>query len=287
MIPQDVDIIGSSEQKLKVRNKKPTYYFEIVIGFEGVNVGVWSHFLIESFPKLLYLDSFLETDKMYVLILPVGIDEQILEIVKLFTEKYNNIELCFLPSNICFSARVYYYIPKISFIMDHSVVSSYGDIIIPTYTKNALLALKMKCLQIYTEPRLSKPKSRIYIPRRGKRGITNSSELETMFLEFGFEIIEPTLLTLKEKVLIFSECEIIAGGLGSGLSNLVFSKNQVKLIVFNNIYRIDDTYLGYLCDLFNVELLHLACPTLMSSLDAPIYVEIDKVKKQIKSFLSV
>jgi capsular polysaccharide biosynthesis protein len=75
-------------------------------------------------------------------------------------------------------------------------------------------------------------KRRFYITRRaaGRRRVTNESELEPILERFGFEIIETENLSMREKVRMFSEAEMIAGPHGAGLTNILFAPAGCKVL---------------------------------------------------------
>ena len=76
------------------------------------------------------------------------------------------------------------------------------------------------------------PKRRIYISRRQieRRKLANEPEVEQVFKEFGFHIIEPSGLTAAEVVSTFANCEFVAGPHGSGLYNVLFSRRKPKVL---------------------------------------------------------
>jgi hypothetical protein len=70
------------------------------------------------------------------------------------------------------------------------------------------------------------PNRRIYVTRLGneRRRLINEHEVEGLFAESGFQIVEPSKLTGAETLSLFANCEIVAGAFGSGLYNLLFSR---------------------------------------------------------------
>ncbi len=76
----------------------------------------------------------------------------------------------------------------------------------------------------------SRAERRIYISRRSiqRRSLANESDVEKLFREFDFQIVEPSVLTAAETVSMFANCEFIAGPHGSGLYNGVFSRQKIR-----------------------------------------------------------
>ena len=68
--------------------------------------------------------------------------------------------------------------------------------------------------------------ARVYVSRRGnrRRRLKNEKAVEKLFRANGFEVAEPGGLSAMETLLLFRDCEIVAGSLGSGLYNLLLSE---------------------------------------------------------------
>jgi hypothetical protein len=68
--------------------------------------------------------------------------------------------------------------------------------------------------------------ARVYVTRRGnrRRRLKNEKAVETLFRAHGFEVAEPGGLSAMETLLLFRDCDIVAGSLGSGLYNLLLSE---------------------------------------------------------------
>ena len=75
--------------------------------------------------------------------------------------------------------------------------------------------------------------TRIYVSRRGNRRRRLASEkvVEQLFGHHGFHVVEPSRLTAVETLSLFRDCEFIAGPLGSGLYNVLFSQRAPKALV--------------------------------------------------------
>lgn len=76
------------------------------------------------------------------------------------------------------------------------------------------------------------PTRRIYIARRGKRSILNETELVPLLLEYGFETVRPETMSFPEQVALFSEAELVVGGHGAGLTNILFAPKKCKVLEF-------------------------------------------------------
>lgn len=73
------------------------------------------------------------------------------------------------------------------------------------------------------------PTKKLYIKRKEKnRNISNDLELENLLLEFGFEFIDPS--ECEDVIDLFKNAKIVLGIHGAGLSNIVFSNRNTKVI---------------------------------------------------------
>ncbi len=55
--------------------------------------------------------------------------------------------------------------------------------------------------------------------------------MERLFTEFGFQIVEPSTLTAVQTISLFRDCQFIAGPFGSGLYNILFSRQAPRALV--------------------------------------------------------
>jgi hypothetical protein len=77
---------------------------------------------------------------------------------------------------------------------------------------------------------ISSGNRRIYVARSDKRKILNESKVMEILSKRGFEIIKSENLTLKNQILAFSQAEVVIGGHGAGLSNIVFCNPGTKVL---------------------------------------------------------
>lgn len=82
---------------------------------------------------------------------------------------------------------------------------------------------------------------RIYVSRQGldRRKVLNFGALRNLLTEFDFEIVRPETQTFNEQVRTFSEADIIVGGYGSGLHNMLFTSNAKIVELFPPGYESD------------------------------------------------
>ena len=85
------------------------------------------------------------------------------------------------------------------------------------------------------------PKKRLYISRRNAelRGFINEKEVEYLLKQFGFETICFENYSLKDKIQICSQSEIMIGMYGAGLGNMIFMPDDS--FVLDLRFRTPDT----------------------------------------------
>lgn len=79
----------------------------------------------------------------------------------------------------------------------------------------------------------NKSKKNIYITRKNAtngRNITNEKRLINMIQKYNFHVINLDQINVIEQIKIFNEANIIIGGHGAGLTNLLYCKNNIYLI---------------------------------------------------------
>ena len=71
----------------------------------------------------------------------------------------------------------------------------------------------------------AKHPKRLFVSRQksGRRKISNLVEIENILTKYGFDIIYPENLSVKEQINLFSTAEVIMGPHGGGLMNMIFS----------------------------------------------------------------
>jgi hypothetical protein len=88
-------------------------------------------------------------------------------------------------------------------------------------------------------PNEGTPNRRLYLSRRKyrlwgrevRRPMGNEEEVETLFDQLGFEIIYPETLSLDEQITLYSQCNVIAGAIGSNMYNSVFMPSGSRVLI--------------------------------------------------------
>ncbi|WP_287089979.1 glycosyltransferase family 61 protein [Methylobacterium sp.] len=73
--------------------------------------------------------------------------------------------------------------------------------------------------------------ARLFLSRTGARNITNAPEVEQVFTDFGFSIIDTAAYSFTDQAKIFASATVIAGAMGAAFSNLIFAKPSAHAYV--------------------------------------------------------
>lgn len=77
---------------------------------------------------------------------------------------------------------------------------------------------------------------KIFVTRRegGHRHCHNTAEVEQLFSAHGFDIVEPSTLSIPAQAATFAQARVVAGFGGTGMFNLVFARDLEQVIVLNH-----------------------------------------------------
>lgn len=279
LIPHDEDIVKVDNGNIFI--SKPNEIFQIENGFSfcGVHSNIWSHFLVQFLPKLYLLKQAIEiVNSKLTVIIPFYSDVQIKEIVHFLLSQFNDIEIFELQKNQSVHCKSLFAINNTAFICDHSTYVNPSDIIIPNLSLNILKVNFVSDIFEKYNIANSKHNRKIFIGRSGYRDLINGPEVEEYFVNLGFEVILPHLLTLKEKIETFNQASIIIGPFSSGFTNIIFCKPGTKILTFANFHRTFDSYLSTFSEFFELELLMLTGIDNGLSITDDSYIDLENVK---------
>jgi hypothetical protein len=277
-ITYDFGLLKVKNNSIYVRKSKRIISIENGFSMCGVYSDVWPHFLVQYLPKLYLIEKILTNkNEQLIVILPNYSDPHIREIVYTYLKKFTHIDIIEVERNCTVKCNRLYYIESISDISDKAEYPFPSDIIIPGYVAKSL---KQNFISVYNklENIPDETYSKLYILRRGKRSLINYKEVEIFFKELGFKFIEPHKLTLADKVAIFSNAKIVVGPLSSGFTNLIFSKNDTKVLVLTNFVRSFEGYFGFILKYFVTKIIILTGSDKSGHPNCSYYISKEKVK---------
>ena len=81
--------------------------------------------------------------------------------------------------------------------------------------------------------------SRLFVSRAdaGLRHIVNEAEVATLLARHGFRTVLAGRMSFAEQVAAFSRAQVVVGGTGSGLSNIVFAPTDARYLELHNFER--------------------------------------------------
>ncbi len=91
----------------------------------------------------------------------------------------------------------------------------------------------------YIHQNTNNPIRKIFLkrPENSNRNFSNAKEVEAIFQEFGFEIILPDSMSLKDQIELFSQTLCLASLHGSGLDNVLFMHKETFVFeIFSESY---------------------------------------------------
>lgn len=195
------------------------------IFLNGVVSHNYYHFNLESLARLCLINTMKEYDGI-----PILIDDAVQWIPQLYEElillNQGKRKIYFLKKRQSYNIKKLIYISKLIFIP-----LNIKDPFKPKYTD---LVIKDKAVNLIHDNLAidNKIGRRVFISRRDSWNprISNTEEIEGIFMEFGYEFILPGRMSFEEQRRVFSEAEFIAGATGAGFTNLLFSNKAATVI---------------------------------------------------------
>lgn len=238
----DKDLIFNDKAENVVYLESSSKTKKVKTGFSlcGVHASSWGHFIGNFLPKLAALESIENREELSV-ILPSGVDAHIIEMVTIVARNYGVYSLALLEEDEMVLCEKLYYCSAPSFIADHAEYVQPYDDHLSYWAVSKLHSITAR----YNSYSLAiKPRTRLFIGRRGVRNMKNWKEVEDYFVDNGFEVIFPHQLSLSDKVRKFASATHVCGPYSSGIANVIFCQPGTKVLAFSNISRVMDCYLS-------------------------------------------
>jgi capsular polysaccharide biosynthesis protein len=101
------------------------------------------------------------------------------------------------------------------------------------FSPKALQEIKERCNEYLNDMSIVDFPRKIYLRRNsGARKIINNIDIENIFHEKGYAVVEPEKLDFASQVALFSRAESIYGSSGAAFANLIFSKSTANINIF-------------------------------------------------------
>ena len=161
-------------------------------------------------------------------------------VTEFVNRKLPQVRLIEVEPNQFACCDVLYAMNSATTMIDNETYVSYVDMVIPQYVESQLRNYMIPVSDIV------KPYRKLYIRRKGSyRNMVNNDEVELLFSNLGFELIEPHLLSYEEKVTMFHEAEVIVGPYSSGFSNMIYCQEGTKVLILTNLQRAFEPFLTF------------------------------------------
>ena len=281
-IPLDKNLVKYDSKSITIKSYKKTIKVKgKSISMLGVFCDVWSHFLLQYLAKLYWYQQAGILDSKITVIVPKYNDHQLKHIVSNFF-KDKNIKFMEAEENTQYLCEKLYYIPTAICFPNHLNYFLPQDCV---YSNEVRQAIKNILIDGYSDVNKSDNKcKKIYLARRGTyRCLENWNEVERYFKTQGFEIIEPHLLTLEDKIAIFKSAEVITGPYSSAFTNIVWCSPGTKVLMLSNFPR---TLEATFCEIGAIAKVYMLYVTgVDKENDNPhtgYHIELEKIKEAYK-----
>jgi hypothetical protein len=240
----DQDIQACELGTIYLRNPENIIKVGSAFSLLGVHAWHWAHFLVQFLPKLIF--SRRQIQAVGTIVVQKYLDSHIMELIR-----YNisdSVKIIEINKNEYADFDEMYFCSEVAYLCDHANYSSVSDDVIPKITRQVVARTLNEFSDNCVVSESMVDSTHIFIAFDGNRGAVNAAEVEFFFKQKGYVVVRPHLLTLKQKVQIFSKAERVVGIASSGMTNLFFCKKQVNVLMFINYERAFDTYMSQFFD---------------------------------------
>ena len=119
----DIDFIKYKNHEFSLIKYKKTLHFDYVFHMTGCFSRVWSHFLVQFYPKLEYLH-LVPNNEMVTIILPNDVDTHIISLINFFIKDMNNINIIFVANDTQVFCRKVLYVSLDTWLSDDSLIKT-------------------------------------------------------------------------------------------------------------------------------------------------------------------
>lgn len=241
----DADFISFRNNEFNLITCKKNIYFDYIFHMTGCFSRVWSHFIVQFFSKLNYL-YLVPKNEAIVIILPDDIDSHILRMINFFIKDMENVSIKLVTSDTEVFCNKLIYVSLDTWLSDDSFVSTLFHMQISDFTSKFVLNESKKMSDYFFSNSHNysvNTNKKLFIGRTGKRNIENYTQVLEYFKSLGFVEIFPHLLTIEQKIELFSNAEFITGPASTGFSNIIFCRKKPAVLVLVNFTRHDDMLL--------------------------------------------
>lgn len=266
-----------------IQNEKNSYVFtkqmqvitidEPCIPLSTPGEGVYGHWLVDILPRVVLSQMMGIKAKFILTTIFPDFAKKLLSLLGVKDEDIITYEAM---EDAVYLKRIFF--P--SYLQSESIFS-------PIFNEMNRRFLSVACLRKKKDEKI---KSRIFVSRGSvneRQDFINRNEIIEVAKTFGFDVVEPHMLTIEEQIGIFSEASVVMGEYGSALHNTVFSPYGSKVVVLQsesppNLLQIGlGTALGHP----TISVVGKSEPSLHADEGRSFKIDIDLLKKTLSNFL--
>lgn len=247
MIPAEIFGVATMDfgrDEISLRIPRRVKRTKRAISLLGQCTGNYAHWLTETLPKLLIVDTLGQFDG-----LPLLVDEWIhpnfYASIKLFNNGNREMvqvgrwEVLLLPGVVEISPPSYVPYESRRHVEDLEIPVPSPDVF--RFSRFALEMLRNAAQGVAQSSMISGSR-KLYLRRPPEsvgngRLITNLEEVERLILGYGFEAIDPGKLSIAEQIAVFRDAECIISPVGAALANAIFAPAGCRIIALAPYYE--------------------------------------------------
>lgn len=210
----------------------------------GACAAHWGHFLAEYLSRLVLSMPHVAQEPVAVL-LPAGLDQNCVDLVQVFLADYPDAYIAFVEEDESVLCDRLVLASKGTYLCDDSDYASPFDLVVRHWTPAALQRVIAKAREALEVPLAAKGGRRFYFPRKpGFRDLRNADEVEALMTDAGYESIDPSTLSLSEKLSLFGSASALAMVTSSALFNTLFLPAGTRVLCISPYVRAHDHLLS-------------------------------------------
>ena len=217
---------------------------EAGVSLLGSCTGNYAHWLTETLPKLLIVDS-LGGYEEYPLLVDSWLHPNFVESISLFNRngrpirKVDRWDTIFVKSLVDISPPAYIPPEYRHFLETNTLVEPCAADF--PFSRPALNMLRDAAHKTIDPIANNRPR-KLYLYRAREscgntRQVTNIDAIEHIIKDYGYEMLDPAKLSFQDQILTFMDAEKIISPLGAALANTIFTRPACKIIGLSPYYH--------------------------------------------------
>lgn len=285
MIPRDANCEKYDLDTVTIKEYANIVYVRgTCVSLLGTFAHIWAHFILQFVSKLYFAKCADLLDEGTTVIIPKYGDSHIIQAIYDYLNG-TNVKIIIAENDTYYCCENLMHIPS---AMD---LANDGHVVLPyyyNYSKENLQGIRDVLIRPYENRYINNGHSdKIYLVRRNVgRTLVNWPEVEQWFLGKGFELVEPHKLSLEEKVAIFENARIVCGPGSSAFVNIIWCKENTKILTFSNYPRLIDPGIGALVRLKKSKCMYVSGIDINAGPHASYMIPISRIEQAYEQLCS-